>query len=277
MKLKKAKHSSMLIWVILIAMIASKSFAQESKYDQVRNLYENFEYDKVIQLSSDLLNEPQLQDSLKINLHMMRAVSFFAKGNNEQMRNSFQGILYLKKDFSPNTRILNPTLVRMFNVMKLDYLQKLADEEAKKDSAATVSQIVYKKQISFGSAFLKNMVLPGWGQLSYGKDRGLIYSLAYTVNLGALIYFAIDASRKQDAYQRETEEANFDQRYSDYNKSYKMRNNLWISWAVILLYSQIDLLLFHGEERIDLESNKISVAPSLRMPGEYGVAIRIPF
>jgi hypothetical protein len=264
------------IFLLLSFVLITEIHAQESSYEQVKILYENFEYDKVIQMSSDLLAQPQIHDSVKIDIYLIRAVSFFAKGNSELTKNSFQNILSIRKDYSPTTQILNPTLLKMFNNLKLDYLQNLAQEEAKKDSATTVSQIIYKKQISFGGAFLKNMLLPGWGQLSYGKDRGLLYSLVYAANLGALIYYLGEVSKKEEAYLKEVDDINFDRLYEDYNKSYKMRNNLLISWAVILVYSQIDLLLFHNEEQIQLESNKISIQPSSNSIGEYGFSVKIP-
>ena len=262
--------------LLFIFIFVTKITAQESTYDQIKNLYENFEYDKVIQKSTEFLAQPQLSDSVKINIYLMRAVSFFAFGNSEQTKNSFQNIIAMQKDYSPTNQLLNPTLLKLFNTIKLDYLKKIANEEAKKDSTATVSQIIYKKQISFGGAFVKNMILPGWGQLSLGKDRGLIYSLAYIANVGALIYYASEASKKQDAYQRETDPLKFDQLYSDYNKSYKMRNNLLISYAFILLYTQLDLLIFHDEEQIQIEPNKVSLQLIPRETGEYNLSIRFP-
>ena len=39
------------------------------------------------------------------------------------------------------------------------------------------------------------------------------------------------------------------QKYDDYNKSYKIRNVLIISYAVVWLYSQIDLLFFSNGEQ----------------------------
>ncbi|MEK6553091.1 MAG: hypothetical protein AABZ54_06545, partial [Bacteroidota bacterium] len=39
------------------------------------------------------------------------------------------------------------------------------------------------------------------------------------------------------------------QKYDDYNKSYKIRNVLIISYAVIWLYSQIDLLFFSNGDQ----------------------------
>ena len=264
------------ICMLLFLVLVTHGYAQESAYAEIQKLYENFEYDKVIEVSTEFLTRPEIQDSIKIDIYLMRAVSFFAKGNPEQTANSFQNILSIRKDFSPTTQILNPTLLRMFNNMKLEHLKKLTDAEAKKDSVASVSQIIYNKQISFGSAFVKNMILPGWGQLSLGKERGFFYGLAYIANVGALIYYAADASEKRDAYQREVNDQKFDQLYSDYNKSYKMKNNLFITYAIILLYSQLDLLLFHNEEQIEVSPNKISIQPWHSLSGDYNISVHIP-
>jgi hypothetical protein len=265
------------ISLLILFVFAPIVLAQESPSEQIKQLYENFEYDKVIQKSESFLSDPQIGDSTKIDIYLMRAGSFYFYKNTDQVKNSFEKILLIRKDYSPNNaQFLNSTLINIFNVVKTEYLKRLKEIETKKDSTNHIYKIIYDKQISYGGAFLKNMALPGWGQLSLGKDRGFFFSLAYVANVSALIYYMFDTSEKQGAYQREIDTQRFDQLYSDYNKSYKIRNSLFITWAVILVYSQIDLLLFHDKDQLEIEPNRISIQSSSPSLGTYGFSLRIP-
>ena len=91
------------------------------------------------------------------------------------------------------------------------------------------------------------------------KTKGWITTTVSTINLGALIYFIFDAKSKEDAYLKESNKSLMQQKYNNYNSSYKTRNILIASYVAIWLYSQIDMLFFSNGS----ESTTIKQTPDL--------------
>ena len=86
----KIKLSLMLL---LLSSLSIKVFAQQVTFNQVKEQYETFEYEKVIQLSNSLLRQGEISDSLKIEIYLMRVVSFYSLGDELSTQSSFREIL----------------------------------------------------------------------------------------------------------------------------------------------------------------------------------------
>ena len=98
-------------------------------------------------------------------------------------------------------------------------------------------------------AVVQNLFLPGLGQLYQGKKiKGWIFAAASSLTFGGMIYFIFDSKTKENDYLKETNQFLIQQKYDVYNKSYKIRNAIIFSYALIWIYSQVDLLLFHDSQ-----------------------------
>ncbi len=225
------------------------AFAQESDYEKIKKLFEEFEYEKTIQLSTDLINKEVLSDSALVNIYLMRAVSFYAVGNEALSRKSFQNILGLKNNFIPDPSKISPKLIALFEEVKKEALSEKPVNIANPVDISEALKFADERQKLIKNAFVKNLILPGWGQLHVGNDsKGWIVSGLSAANLGAMIYFLRDALTKENDYLKETDKLRIEQKYSAYNKSYKMRNVFIVSYLLIWIYSQADLLFFSDNE-----------------------------
>jgi hypothetical protein len=236
--------------LLLILFFAglSCSFAQEATFDSVKKSFENFKYDEVIKESDKLLRKGNIADSLKIELHLMRANIFYMNRADSLTRENFRNILEIKKDFSPDPTVTAPKLISIFNEVKFDFIRKNPDVIQPADSTAQKPEIKLQKQFPHTFALLKNMAIPGLGQIHHGNlTKGWITAAASALNIGALVFFTVDAGSKQSNYLNETDQKLIQQKYNEYNKSFKLRNTFIITYAAIWLYSQIDLLLFSSE------------------------------
>jgi hypothetical protein len=134
----------------------------------------------------------------------------------------------------------------------------------------------FNKEIN--SAIAKSLIVPGWGHLHLKNNtKGWILTTASTAILGSMIYFILDANKKENNYLAETNATLIQQKYGDYNSSYKIRNLLIASYAAIWLYSQIDILFFSkelGSENISL-NNSANYYPRNR--NNIVVSFQIPF
>ncbi len=241
--------------IIFLFVGISFSSAQEITFDKIKQQYEKFKYDEVIKLSDQFIEHGNLSDSLSIELQLIRANIFYSNGADSSTRKSFENILKIKKNYIPNPDIISPKLISIFNEVKYDYLRKNPDIAQPVDSTNQRRSTKFVDLNPQRGAVIKNILLPGLGQLHNGNStKGWLTASASIINLGVLIYFSIDANKKQNDYLIETDKNLIQPKYESYNKSYKIRNALIFSYAALWLYSQIDFLLFSENEQQISES-----------------------
>ncbi|MBA4406730.1 hypothetical protein C0389_05595 [bacterium] len=265
-----------LITFLLVGI--SISNAQEVTFEKVKQLYEKFESNNVIKYSDLLLEKGTLSDSLSIEVHLMRANIFYSNGADSSTRKSFENILKIKKKYIPDPDVTSPKLISIFNEVKADYLIKNPDIVQQPDSTNNKPPVKFVDLNPERIAVIKNILLPGLGPLHYGSSaKGWLTTSASILNLGTLIYFAIDANKKQNDYFIETDRTLIPLKYDDYNRSYKIRNALLISYAAIWLYSQIDFLFF-SENKQQLDESFLSRYMDLNpTAGEFKLNFKFPF
>jgi len=262
--------------IIFLLTGASFSLAQEITFDQVKKLYEAFDYDNVIKLSDQLIKKADLSDSLLIEIHLMRANVFYSNGDEISTRKSFENILKIKKNYSPDPSHVSPKLISIFNEVKSEFFRNNPEKIVSKDSTQQKQETIIDQR-PIKSAVIKNLLLPGLGQLHFGSStKGWILTSASALNLGAMVYFIFDAKSKGDAYLKETDQILIQQKYTDYNKSYKLRNALIISYAVIWLYSQIDLLFFSNEQEVITSPRTTNFINTNQPATDFQLSFQIP-
>ncbi len=236
--------------IIILLIGTSYTFAQEVSYQKVKQLYEKFDNENVIKVSDQLLRQGELSDSLTIDVHLMRANVFYQNGDELSIKKSFENILIIKKNYTPDPSNISPKLIAIFNEVKTEYLRDHPDEKQQQDSTQIRQEIKSLNPYVMKSAMAQNILLPGLGQFYIGNNtKGLLTTSVSTLSLGAMIYSVLNTNIKEDAYLKETDKLLIQQKYDDYNKSYKFRNVLIITYAVVWLYSQIDLLFFSNGEK----------------------------
>ena len=236
--------------IIILLTGASYTFAQEVSYQKVKQAYEKFEYENVIKLSDQLIQKGGISDSLMIDIYIMRANTFFLKEDDVATRKSFENILMIKKKYTPDPSNISPKLISIFNEVKTEYLRNHPEVKQPQDSTQAKQEIKFIDPSIMKSAIVQNILLPGLGQLYIDNDtKGWFTTSVSTLSLGAMIYLVLDTKMKENSYLNESNKLLIQQKYDDYNKSYKIRNVLIISYAVIWLYSQIDLLFFSNGDQ----------------------------
>jgi hypothetical protein len=236
--------------IIIFLFCASFSFAQDVTYDNVKKQYETFQYDNVIKFSGQLIQRGILSDSLKIELYLMRANIFYSRNDDQATRNSFEEILKIQKKYVPDPSNISSKLITIFNEVKVEYMRKNPDIVQLPDSTQIKREIKFADPLIMWNARIRN-IIPGLGELYLGyKTKGWIETALSAVNLGALIYFHLDTNKKEKDYLNETNNLLIQQKYDDYNKSYKIRTALLVSYAALFVISQIDLTFFSNEPQL---------------------------
>jgi TM2 domain-containing membrane protein YozV len=238
-----------ILFIVFLLTGIAHSFAQDVTYEKVKQLFDSFDYDNLIKTSNQLLAKGNLNDSLIIEIHIMRAVSFYADGNQDQTKKSFENILAIKRNFSLDPLKISPKLVSLFEEVKTMFYRNNPETSALIDSTGIKQNIKNLDPNTIRIAVVQNLFLPGLGQLYQGKKiKGWIFAAASSLTFGGMIYFIFDSKTKENDYLKETNQFLIQQKYDVYNKSYKIRNAIIFSYALIWIYSQVDILLFHDSQ-----------------------------
>ena len=245
--------------------------------DTLVRLFESFQYPKVIAACDSLLkNNLTFTEKQLIEIYRVKGISEFSLLEEENAKKSFNTILNLDSEFELDSSGTSPKIIYLFNNVKSKYIDDLNRQKELQTKQGTlytsrVAQNIAVKE-NFKKAMLRSIVLPGMGHIFIGeKTKGLILTSLSAVSFCSMIYLIFNTNKRQNDYQSETDPNLMVERYNDYNNSYKFRNASIITFAVIWLYSQVDILFFTDfENEIDLSSQKL---PQLKYDAFRGIQL----
>jgi len=254
-----------LLFIILFHI--STAFGQtNSNVKILRNHYENFEYSSVIIKANSMLLEPELfSDENLIIIYTITAASYYAINDFNNSRKMFIELLKIDESFELDNILYSPKLVSFFNSIKNEFLDIRETNKSpefnalQSDSKNDADTIAKKSDIKM--AIAQSVLLPGLGHLHLeSKTKGWILTTTSAALIGSAIYFIIQTNRDEENYLAETNTELINSKYESFNKSYKIRNTLIVTYAALWLYSQIDLLFFSnslGSKYISSNDGKI--------------------
>ncbi len=265
------KNKLILLFLFLSSSIIS--LGQTASYKEIKSVYESFEHEKVIEISNEFLKDKTNPDSVLVDVYLMRAVSFYSIGDENNCKTSFGEILKLKPAFNPDPSVISPKIIDLFNNVKLDFANNNPPTNTNDSINDNSSEVTLNEKLN-KDGLLKNIILPGWGQIHAGnKTKGIILSALSTVNLVSMLYFISDTNKKEKEYLNTSSQNLMQEKYNAYNNSYKTRNALIISYAAIWLFGQLDLLFSTDENSPtnEMPNNSLQLNSS-----EINMNFRIP-
>jgi len=261
--------------IVIFLLCLANSFLAQGKITlkDITSKYEAIEYKEVIYLSETMLNYGDVPVSERVEIYTMKAISHFALSQENEAKICFFEILKLNRDFDPDPIKVSPKIISFFNEIKDEFLRnnplEKPNEKQTIDSPSVVDKNSFlQERVHFKNALIKSLILPGWGHTEYNSaaTKGWILTTASLLNIGSLIYFIVDANKKENDYLNQSDEQLIKQKYDKYNTLYKIRNALIISFAAIWIYAQADLLSFSFDElntdvRLGFSGNPSSEIP----------------
>jgi len=253
-----------------------------AKLDSLVQEFETFQYTRVIAIADSLLNtNSNFSDNQLIDIYRIKGISEFSLQDEGQAQISFRAILNIDTTFNLDSSKTSPKIISFFNNVKSKYLTSLSKEKelrlARQDSLKS-SQINLEESAeeNLRKAMIRSLILPGLGHFYMGeKSKGIILTSFSTISLGSMIYFIIDANKKENEYRSETDPNLRPVRYTDFHNSTKLRNFSIITFAAIWIYSQIDILFFTKfQKESDLNAQKL---PTLNYNSFRGIQLSYKF
>lgn len=238
-------------WQIIIA--------QDISLEELQRRYTSFEYREVIQLADQLLQSENDSSDEILQIFELKGMAHFALGEESFAKSAFEELLRINPGYAMDQRLVSPKIVSFFNEIKLTFLNSREQDKPILDSLMIYKDNLFAKQIDFKKAIIKNMIVPGWGQFHLNEPvKGFMYSFLGIVSTASTIVLISRTNKKEKEYLNETNKELIPAKYDEYNTSFKMRNLLIASTALVWLISQIDLFFFTGEQNLRSSDNRFS-------------------
>jgi hypothetical protein len=256
--------------------------ADTSRVEKVDSLailkkdFETFEYGNAIIHSNNLLvHRERLNSQQLIEVYLIKAISHFTLAEDQAAERSFTEILKIDSSFTPDSVKTSPKIITFFNNIKESYKQKLLERETqtviRTDTVYIMQEIpaeILESRIK--KTFFLSLIFPGLGHIYNNYlAKGWILTTLGAASLGSMIYFIIDSNKKEDLYFKEINSSLIQEKYDEYNYSFKMRNASIIAFAALWIYSQFDLIFIS-------ESNKdLTVLPEIKLHPLHGLTLNL--
>ncbi len=249
---------------LLIFITTSSLFYAQQKIDSVsilKNELRSFEYNKVIEGANRiLLNKTIYKDDDLVEIYIMKGISQFSLSNNEGAKESFREVLKINPSYQLDSTRISPKIISYFNLVRDAYnkskIDNLSNEYIKPDTVfipKVITKIVKDEKTK--QAFYRSLLLPGLGHFYLHENtKGWIFTSLSAAAIISSVYFILDSNKKENNYLNETNTSLISQKYNLYNASYKLKNISLISYAVIWLYVQIDILFFQNNSHSNISS-----------------------
>ena len=183
----------------------------------------------------------------------MKAVSHYSLNQESQAKSSFVEILKIDENHELNPSDVSPKIVQLFEETKSQFVPENKLTPEIKNSVTITDTILNYHELEIRTKLYKNslsrsILLPGLGHLYLGnKSKGWVLTSLSSITLGTMIYYIVETNNLQNEYLNETNNSQIENRYQDYNSSYKTRNILIAAYAAIWIYSQVDLLFWSDD------------------------------
>jgi hypothetical protein len=239
--------------------------------DPVKIAFRDFEYEKVIELTDQLLvNGDSLDQQTIIELLKMKAIAQYSLDQEVEAEKVFLQILDIDLNFNLNEQETSPKIIDFFEKIKSSYKPK--PEPAVSDIKPEADSTVYV----YRSAFGRSIIFPGWGHLYLKQKRkAMLLGIPAGVSLVSGVYYSFLTAKREREYLNATRSRAIEENYEAYNTVYKTRNIVLVAYAVIWIYSQFDLIK-NGEEYIG-HRQQISLYPLLKSEQAPQIVLRINF
>jgi hypothetical protein len=259
------------IYTVFVLLLAFPSIYGQGMMDRIRTEYQDFNYNKVIELTREALqdrNTSPVEDVKDILL--MQAIAYFSLNNLTDAAASFQDLLQIDNNYSLDPVLTSPKIIQFFNQIKSSLPKPLAVE---KPARVDTVKVFFERHPGLPGAVIRSFVLPGWGQcyLDHSTKSKILTVLGVTTSAVA-VYSIVDCHRKENDYLAEYNVASLEKKYQRYNNAYKLRNAFLFTYATLWLASQVDLLFSDSKDRVHVKSS--SITPLISIDHSFLVSLR---
>ncbi len=232
-------------WLPWLLLGVQFGFGQQvsPKLDSLQQAFTSFEYNKVVQLADQLL-EQKTGLTLQQRLEVLRekAIALYVLDQNQMATLTFIRILKLKPDYELDSLRNSPKIIRFFQTIKKNFLKDQIQAKHEPGALNPKAKMKMPAQSVEPNALYHSLIWPGWGHCQVGQKRkGHFLMMASFVGASASAYFIWQTQVWEQRYLNAVVQTDIDGNYREYNKNYRLRNAFLIAYGLIWFYAQYDL------------------------------------
>lgn len=278
-----------LLWVIISYWLLSSTgiaslTAQEAQdsLTQIEAKLKSFDYEAVIELSQQLLEGKEtLPPAQQVEVLRMRTIAFYSLGDMKQALNAYLEIIRIEPAFRFDPLKTSPKIIGFFEDINANFLRENpaafppdSSEQLPGGTPPGLNRDI-RAPLTAGTV-TRSLLLPGWGHWRRGaRLKGGILAFLGTGTLAGSVYYFARTRTLEKRYLSRNDPGEIEPAYQDYNAAYHKRNALLAGYALVWLYSQLDLLYFSRPEMPNVPVVRLQPYWLPRQFAALGVIIRL--
>ncbi len=246
--------SSFALDTIEVKTVNQDSLNVQDSLALMKGKFEQFKYGDVIAIANKLLlKKTPLKSNEILDIYKLKGISHYSLSEDDAAKKSFIEILRIDTSYALDSTKISPKIISFYKQVKANYIQQQQEIEARtvvRIDTMYVPKVEYDIQHEnrLKNAIARSMIIPGLGQLYLDVNfKSVLLTVLGAASLTASVYYFIQSEEKEKTYLLETDSRMIESRYTDYNDTYRYRNISLISFGVVWLYSQLDLLFFTND------------------------------
>lgn len=247
---------------IQVKVINQDSLNVQDSLSMMNRKFDQFKYGDVISIANKLLlKKIPLASNEILEIYKLKGISHYSLSEDDAAKKSFIEILRIDTSYTLDSTKISPKIISFYKQVKTNYIQQQQDIEARtvvRIDTIYVPKVEYDKQhvSKIKNAIARSLIVPGLGHLYLDVNfKSVLLTVLGSASLAASIYYFIQSEEKEKAYLIETDSKMIESRYAEYNDTYRYRNISLISFGVVWLYSQLDLLFFSDDSSSEILTN----------------------
>ncbi len=232
-----------LVLLLFLSVIPLRSEPVEDAW----NAYLIGDFDKVEKIVSSSLKLPDLSDSTRAMLYFTVGCSDAMQGRDISAISAFERALDIDPGLRKKSSDLPPPVWEIFSPIQekaASVRTSIIVEAGPVFSENTINNPdtlkVYVPVMRDRSTILKSFSFPGWGHLSEGRKKGLVFGSIEALSVMCFVWSIAKTADERDDYLRENDVNQIQSEYDEYNLYYKLSWGFGLSTAITYIAAQID-------------------------------------
>ncbi len=246
----------------------------------MKKQFDQFKYADVISIANKLLLKPApLTKNEILDIYKLKGISHYSLSEDDAAKKSLIEILRIDTSFTLDSTKTSPKIIAFFKQVKQNYIQQQKEIEARtvvRLDTVYIPKIQYdfEHENQLKNAIARSLIIPGLGHLYLDVNfKSVFLTVLGSAALVSSIYYSVKTEEKHKSYLIETDSKKIQSKYNDYNDLYNKRNISLVSFGVLWVYSQLDLLFFMDDE----SGNNISKNTSIDYNDLRGLTFNLTY
>ena len=229
-----------------VPSLAQTAGLDDSEAVKIRQLYESGSYSSAELEGRRDLDQPGLNDSVRVQIEKYIAFSLIAQDRSAFAEPHFWNILQRDSSFALDPQLTSPKILNIFDKVRQNFF-----------AARTSLPIAHPGASGRSEASFRTALFPGWEQLHDGRaTSGYAFIAAGGVEVFGFIYCDVQRRSARNSYLSANTPSLAASRYTVYNRYYKGEIYSAAAFGITYLLSEVEVLTFQGDG--DRYSGRIS-------------------